>query len=72
VNTSTTTECGFAGTVLQSQLRHADVKTALRVYARSIPESQRVAMERASLSIGAEVPISTVSGIQVVLFEESW
>ena len=62
VNTSTTTECRFAGTVLQSQLRHADVKTTLRVYARAIPESQRVAMERASLAIGAEVPISTVSG----------
>jgi integrase len=49
-------------TVLQSQLRHADVKTTLRVYARAIPESQRAAMERAALSIGTEVPIGTVSG----------
>ena len=62
MNTSTTTECTFAGTVLQSQLRHADVKTTLRVYARAIPESQRAAMERASLSIGTEVPICTISG----------
>jgi integrase len=30
--------------VLQQQLRHADVKTTLRVYAHAIPESQRVAM----------------------------
>lgn len=47
-------------TVLQQQMRHADVKTTLRVYAHVIPESQRVAMERASLSIGTEVPIGTV------------
>jgi integrase len=46
-------------TVLQQQLRHADVKTTLRVYAHAIPESQRVAMEHASLSIGTEVPIGT-------------
>jgi integrase len=48
-------------TVLQQQLRHADVKTTLRVYAHAIPESQRVAMENASLSIGTEVPIGTVN-----------
>jgi integrase len=48
-------------TVLQQQLRHADVKTTLRVYAHAIPESQRVAMERAALSIGTEVPIGTVN-----------
>jgi integrase len=48
-------------TVLQQQLRHADVKTTLRVYAHAIPESQRIAMEHASLSIGTEVPIGTVS-----------
>ena len=48
-------------TVLQSQMRHADVKTTLRVYAHAIPESQRAAMERASLSIGTEVPIGTVT-----------
>jgi integrase len=33
-------------TVLQSQLRHADVKTTLKVYAHVIPQSQRDAMER--------------------------
>jgi len=32
-------------TVLQSQLRHADVKTTLKVYAHAIPQSQRDAME---------------------------
>jgi len=32
-------------TVLQSQLRHADIKTTLKVYARVIPQSQRDAME---------------------------
>jgi integrase len=32
-------------TVLQNQLRHADVKTTLRVYAHVIPQSQRDAME---------------------------
>lgn len=32
-------------TVLQSQLRHADVKTTLKVYAHVIPQSQRDAME---------------------------
>ena len=48
-------------TVLQQQLRHADVKTTLRVYAHAIPESQRAAMERASLPIGTGVPISTVT-----------
>jgi integrase len=39
-------------TVLQQQMRHADVKTTLRVYAHAIPESQRNAMERVALSIG--------------------
>src|ERR1700688_1647420 len=32
-------------TVLQNQLRHADVKTTLKVYAHVIPQSQRDAME---------------------------
>jgi integrase len=32
-------------TVLQRQLRHADVRTSLKVYAHAIPESQRIAME---------------------------
>src|SRR5262245_29185319 len=42
-------------TVLQTQMRHADVKTTLRVYAHIIPQSQREAMERASLAIGTNV-----------------
>jgi integrase len=33
-------------TVLQSQLRHADVKTTLKVYTHAIPQSQRDAMEQ--------------------------
>jgi integrase len=33
-------------TVLQNQLRHADVKTTLKVYAHVIPQSQRDAMEQ--------------------------
>ena len=33
-------------TVLQSQLRHADVKTTLKVYSHVIPQTQRDAMER--------------------------
>ncbi len=48
-------------TVLQQQLRHADVKTTLRVYAHAIPETQRAAMEGVALSIGTEVPIGTGS-----------
>jgi integrase len=47
-------------TVLQTQMRHADVKTTLRVYAHIIPQSQREAMERASTAIGTNVPIGTV------------
>jgi integrase len=46
-------------TVLQQQLRHADVKTTLRVYAHAIPETQRAAKEM--ISIGTEAPIGTVS-----------
>jgi integrase len=33
-------------TVLQSQLRHADVRTSLKIYAHLIPQSQRDAMEK--------------------------
>jgi integrase len=33
-------------TVLQNQMRHADVKTTLKVYAHVIPQSQRDAMEK--------------------------
>ena len=36
-------------TVLQNQLRHADVKTTLKIYAHAIPQSQRDAMERVGL-----------------------
>jgi integrase len=32
-------------TVLQAQMRHADVKTTLKVYAHAIPQTQRDAME---------------------------
>ena len=40
-------------TVLQSQMRHSDVKTTLRIYAHVIPQSQRDAMERVNLSINS-------------------
>ncbi len=47
-------------TVLQQQLRHADVRTTLKVYAHVIPQSQRDAMERIGAgSIGTNVPIGT-------------
>ena len=39
-------------TVLQNQLRHADVKTTLRVYAHAIPQTQRDAIEHGRTSIG--------------------
>ncbi|MGA8557388.1 MAG: site-specific integrase, partial [Candidatus Acidiferrales bacterium] len=35
--------------VLQKQLRHADVATTLRIYAHAIPQSQRDAMENVTL-----------------------
>ena len=47
-------------TVLQQQLRHADVRTKLKVYAHVIPQSQRDAMERIGAgSIETNVPIRT-------------
>jgi integrase len=47
-------------TVLQTQIRHADVRTTLKVYAHVIPQSQRDSMERiAKRSIGTNVPIGT-------------
>jgi len=47
-------------TVLQTQMRHADVGTTLKVYAHVIPQSQRDSMERiAKRSIGTNVPIGT-------------
>jgi integrase len=45
---------------LQQQMRHADVRTTLRVYAHVIPESQRQAVELAAIS--TNVPISTAVG----------
>jgi integrase len=33
-------------TVLQNQLRHADVKTTLKIYSHVIPQSHRDAMEQ--------------------------
>ncbi len=47
-------------TVLQTQMRHADVRTTLKVYAHVIPQSQRDSMEPiARRSIGTNVPIGT-------------
>lgn len=45
--------------VLQNQMRHADVRTTLRIYCRVVPESQREAMEKIGQSISTFVPIST-------------
>jgi integrase len=45
--------------VLQQQMRHADVRTTLRIYTRAIPASQRDAMERIGQSISTVVPIGT-------------
>jgi len=48
--------------LLQQQMRHADVKTTLRIYAHAIPASQREAMERlANRTISTVVPIGTES-----------
>jgi len=49
-------------TVLQQQMRHADIKTTLRIYAHAIPQTQRDVMERLKgLSIGTSVPIGPSS-----------
>jgi integrase len=46
--------------VLQQQMRHADVRTTLAVYAHAIPASQRDAMERlAGNLIGTYAPTGT-------------
>jgi len=45
--------------VLQQQMRHADVRTTLRIYTRAIPASQRDAMEQIGQSISTVVPIGT-------------
>jgi integrase len=44
---------------LRSLMRHADVATTLRVYAKAIPKDQREAVEK--LSIGTVVPFGTVN-----------
>jgi hypothetical protein len=49
-------------TFLQAQIRHADVRTTLKVYVHVIPQSQPNSMERiANRSIGTNVPIGTGS-----------
>jgi integrase len=50
------TDASVPLTVLQNQLRHADIKTTLRLYAHAIPKSQRDAIEMISLN-----PISTLN-----------
>ena len=45
--------------VLQQQMRHADVRTTLRIYAHVIPASQRAAMEQIGMSFSTVVPIGT-------------
>jgi integrase len=61
------TELANAGTpipTLQQQMRHADVRTTLEVYAHVLPDSQRKAVEGAAIS--TNVPISTVEKHQAV------
>ena len=48
--------------VLQQQMRHADVRTTLRIYTRVIPASQREAMEKIGSAISTVVPFSTAVG----------
>jgi integrase len=48
--------------VLQNQMRHADVRTTLRVYAHVIPATQRAAMEAISIRTNStNVPVGTNS-----------
>jgi integrase len=53
---------------LQAQMRHADVRTTLRVYAHVVQQTQRDAMEGAAIStaIGTAVPIGTATNGQPV------
>ena len=55
--------------VLQGQMRHADVRTTLKVYAHAIPQTQRAAMEKVGQSISTLVPIRTESPVQAVCAE---
>lgn len=52
--------------VLQGQMRHADVRTTLKVYAHAIPQSHRDAMEKVGQSISTVVPIGTESEAETV------
>jgi site-specific recombinase XerD len=51
---------------LQAQMRHADVRTTLRIYAHVVQQTQRDSMESAAIStsIGTMVPIGTEVNIQ--------
>jgi integrase len=53
---------------LQAQMRHADVRTTLRIYAHVVQQTQRDAMEGAAIStaIGTVVPIGTETDSQAV------
>jgi integrase len=53
---------------LQAQMRHADVRTTLRIYAHVVQQTQRDAMEGAAIStaIGTVVPIGTQTSSQPV------
>jgi integrase len=54
-------------TVLQQQMRHADVRTTLKIYSHAIPETQRDAMEKlVGVSIGTNVPIGTFNEAQTI------
>jgi Phage integrase family len=60
-------------TTLQSQMRHADVRTTRKVYAHVIPQSQRESMERiAARSIGTKAPIGTKSAAYVAAGIAVW
>lgn len=50
-------DVGVPVPALQQQMRHADVRTTLRICAHAIPESQPHAVEGAAIS--TNVPIST-------------
>jgi len=64
------TELASTGTpipTLQQQMRHADVRTTLEVYAHVLPDSQRQAVEGAAIS--TVVPIGTEAILQPVCTE---
>jgi hypothetical protein len=53
---------------IMAQMRHADVRTTLRIYAHVVQQTQRDAMEGAAIStaIGTVVPIGTQTSSQPV------